>query len=300
MNVVITGANGFIGSNLVDKFNSLGYKVFGVVRNKEENIDSIAGKCEIIYSEISDLETNQRLSEVGNGSIFYHLAWQGVNGKDKADPIIQTDNILMAIRAVKAAKKFGCRKFLAAGTIAEQAVHSVHLLNQVSGGTMYGASKAACRLILETFCKTIGIPFVWMQFSNIYGPKNKTGNLISYTIGQLERGEDAAFGPARQPYDFVFSDDLIEAAVRLGINDVGGSFYYIGSGSPKVLADYLLTVGKIYGREDLIKIGARPDDGIKYDYSMFDSIGTFNAIGNYVSKSFEDHIRYTIECIRRK
>ena len=300
MNVVITGANGFIGSNLVEKFSSLGYKVFGVVRNEEENVDSISGKCEVIYSEISDLETNQRLSEVGNGSIFYHLAWQGVNGKDKADPIIQTDNILMAIRAVKAAKKFGCRKFLAAGTIAEQAVHSVPLLNQVSGGTMYGASKAACRLILETFCKTIGIPFVWMQFSNIYGPNNKTGNLISYTIGQLERGEDATFGPARQPYDFVFSDDLIEAAVRLGINDVRESFYYIGSGSPRALADYLLTVGKIYGREDLIKIGARPDDGIKYDYSMFYSNGTFNAIGNYVSKSFEDHIRYIIECIRRK
>lgn len=300
MNVVITGANGFIGSNLVEKFNSLGYKVFGVVRNEEENVDSISGKCEVIYSEISDLETNQRLSEVGNGSIFYHLAWQGVNGKDKADPIIQTDNILMAIRAVKAAKKFRSRKFLAAGTIAEHAVHSVPTLNKVSGGTMYGASKAACRLILEAFCKTIGIPFVWMQFSNIYGPKNKTGNLISYTIGQLERGEDATFGPARQPYDFVFSDDLIEAAVRLGINDVGGSFYYIGSGSPRALSDYLLTVGKIYGREDLIKIGARPDDGIKYDYSMFDSSDTFNAIGNYVSKSFEDHIRHTIECIRRK
>ena len=43
-----------------------------------------------------------------------------------------------------------------------------------------------------------------MQFSNIYGPDNKTGNLVSYTIDELRNGNEALFGPALQPYDFIF------------------------------------------------------------------------------------------------
>ena len=47
-----------------------------------------------------------------------------------------------------------------------------------------------------------------MQFSNIYGVGNKTGNLVSYTLGELMAGKEAAFGPALQPYDFIYVDDF--------------------------------------------------------------------------------------------
>ena len=42
-----------------------------------------------------------------------------------------------------------------------------------------------------------------MQFSNIYGAQNKTGNLISYTLGEILSGREALFGSASQPYDFI-------------------------------------------------------------------------------------------------
>ena len=52
-----------------------------------------------------------------------------------------------------------------------------------------------------------------MQFSNIYGVGNKTGNLVSYTLGELMAGKEATFGPALQPYDFIYVDDLIEGSI---------------------------------------------------------------------------------------
>jgi nucleoside-diphosphate-sugar epimerase len=55
-----------------------------------------------------------------------------------------------------------------------------------------------------------------MQFSNIYGIGNNTGNLVSYTLGELILNKEANFGPALQPYDFIYVDDLIEAVYRLG------------------------------------------------------------------------------------
>ena len=79
-----------------------------------------------------------------------------------------------------------------------------------------------------------------MQFSNIYGPRNNTGNLISYTLDQLLSGKEATFGPAQQPYDFIYSDDLIEAAFRLGTMKTERNAYFIGSGSPRLLKNICL------------------------------------------------------------
>ena len=55
MKFVISGANGFIGSRLVNKLFESGYNVIGIVRNSRENVDSIKGKCKLVFSELEDL-----------------------------------------------------------------------------------------------------------------------------------------------------------------------------------------------------------------------------------------------------
>ena len=102
---------------------------------------------------------------------------------------------------------------------------------------MYGCAKYCNQIMFETYCKNINLDFVWMQFSNIYGPENKTGNLISYTLGQLFKQEEATFGPAQQPYDFLYVDDLIEAVYRLGVKKTAQNHYFIGSGTPMILSE---------------------------------------------------------------
>lgn len=160
---------------------------------------------------------------------------------------------------------------------------------------LYGVAKHATHLMLETYCKNIDLDFVWMQFSNIYGPENKTGNLVSYTIGELMKGNEATFGPALQPYDFIYIEDLIEAVMRLGENTTNKNCYYIGSGEPRILKEYLFEIGRLYGKEEFIKVGLRSDDGIKYTFEMFDTSDLVRDIGEYISKSFTDGIRYTLE-----
>ena len=168
-----------------------------------------------------------------------------MNGADKADPTVQLANIQMAVDCVNISKQLNVKKYLCAGTVAENATFSLPNLEKTSGGMMYGVAKHACRLILEDYCKNIGQQFVWMQFSNIYGVGNKTGNLVSYTLGELMAGKEATFGPALQPYDFIYVDDLIEAVYRLSANDTNKAFYYIGSGSPRILKEYLFRIGEL-------------------------------------------------------
>lgn len=292
---IITGANGFIGSSLVKKLISKDIKVLAI--DCSFTFDKLP-KSELltkIETEIDDAEI--LISKIPKDSydIFYHLAWAGVNGSLKTDPIVQLKNAEMAITCAKVAKQINCKKFLCAGTIAEQAVKSLPNLKKTSGGMLYSAAKYATRIILEAYCKNIDLNYVWMQFSNIYGPTNKTGNLVSYTIGELVKEKEATFGPAEQIYDFIYVEDLLEAIYRLGEYKTKNNFYFIGSGTPQKLKQYLNEIGRIFGKPELIKIGVRPDDGIKYTLDMFDIGSLKDDIGEYVSTSFEEGIKHTIE-----
>ena len=294
--VLVTGANGFIGSSLIKKMIANNIEVVAV------DI-TFAGNRLPDSNLITKVESGVEaaLAEkipAGEYDAFYHLAWKGVNGAEKADPSVQIANIQMAVDCANICKQLNVKKLLCAGTVAENATFSLPELAKTSGGMMYGVAKHACRLILEDYCKNIGQQFVWMQFSNIYGVGNKTGNLVSYTLGELLAGKEATFGPAIQPYDFIYVDDLIEAVYRLGANDTKKSFYYIGSGSPRILKDYLLRIGELVSCADKVGIGIRPDDGIKYTMDMFCNKDLVETIGEYVCTAFEDGIEKTIEWLK--
>lgn len=294
--VIVTGANGFIGSSLIKKLVEKGIAVVAV--DLSFAVSHLPESALITNIEAGvDAYIAEKIP-AGEYDAFYHLAWRGVNGAEKADPTVQLANIQMAIDCAKVCKQLGVKKLLCAGTVAENVTFSLPNLSQTSGGMMYGVAKHACNLILEDYCKNIGLPFVWMQFSNIYGVGNKTGNLVSYTLGELLAGKEATFGPAEQPYDFIYVDDLIEAVFRLGVNSSPKAFYYIGSGSPRKLADYLWRIGELAGCADKVGIGVRADDGIKYTMAMFDNSDLVSAVGNYVTTSFDEGILKTIEWLK--
>lgn len=297
-NVIITGANGFIGRSIIKKLIEKDVSVLAIDISFDNSELPPSKLITPITVGLCDADNLIRCIPQGHYDAFYHFAWRGVNGPDKADPVVQINNVLMAINCASAAKAHGCEKFLCAGTIAEQSVNSLAHLIKTSGGMMYGVAKQCTRLMIETYCKSICLPFVWMQFSNIYGPNNKTGNLVSYTINELLNERNASFGPAEQPYDFVYIEDLLQAVYLLGEKECSKNFYYIGSGAPRLLKDYLTTIGEIYGAPELIKIGERPDDGIKYEISMFDNAPLVNDIGEYVTKSFEEGIKITIDSFK--
>lgn len=292
--IIVSGASGFVGSSLVRRLLNEDVHIWTLDKQYREGSIPESDKITRLKDNLDINELKELFNNTGFDS-FYNIAWQGVNGPDKAKYDIQTNNIMLTLRYAELAKTLDCKKYLCAGTIAECAIESLPGIKHTSGGMMYSAAKYCSHILLETYCKNIGLDFVWMQFSNIYGPRNKTGNLISYTLEQLKKGEAACFGPAQQPYDFLYVDDLIEAICRLGIQETKDNFYYIGSGKPRLLEQYLRAVGEIFGRPDLIHIGERADDGIKYEYEMMDSTKTIADIGKYTSGTFEEKIRYTIE-----
>jgi len=144
-NVIVTGGNGFIGSSLIKKLVANGVNVVAV--------DITFAGDRLPESEfITKIESGVDVSLAkkipsGEYDAFYHLAWRGVNGADKADPTVQLANIQMAVDCVNISKQLNVKKYLCAGTVAENATFSLPNLEKTSGGMMYGVAKHACRLI---------------------------------------------------------------------------------------------------------------------------------------------------------
>lgn len=297
--VVISGANGFLGLLLLKKFYSNGYSVIVLLqRDSDNNIEEVKKySTRIIRTNFED--DSFKIYLYKESEAFIHLAWAGVNGPDKGNDEIQQNNIKMALNAASASSYARIKRFIGIGTVTE-----LSYLNRrndaLSPSLIYGKYKELCYQSLRKYFSDKEQKFTWLRLSNLYGLSNKTGNILNYEVTTILKKEIPCFGPSNQYYDFLLADDAIEAIYKFSLEHrkKEKDLYFIGSGSPKILSEYLLFVAKALGNAT-IDIGARPDDGMYFSKDFFDNKDSIETIGNYVSDSFESNMIKLIENIRK-
>lgn len=119
---IVTGSNGFVGSNVCKRLCADGVKVFAVVKDENEKIDNIEklDGIEIVYCELDEIETLFDKISDRDVDVFYHFAWVGSAGPLRCDENIQLQNALWTARALRIADKMQCKKFVNAGSIMEK------------------------------------------------------------------------------------------------------------------------------------------------------------------------------------
>ena len=298
--VVVTGANGFVGYWLIRELCKNDVKVTAIIKDTNENISMLFGfnGVDIVYCELAEIESLKDKITDRDYDAFYHLAWISAGGAGRADYAIQLQNVKYACDAVSVAKELGCKKILFAGTVTEKIAENILNLSGKAVNNIYGICKHMTHCLVDVECQRQGIDYVWMQFSNLYGPYSINGNIVGYTIKELLQGNEAKFGPANQIYDLLYIEDLVYAAYLLGANETKSHAYYLGSGQLRILSDFLKEIGEVCGKPDLIKIGARPDDGTRYEDSWFDITPLKEDTGYAPKVSFKDGLMATIDWMK--
>ena len=299
--VVITGANGFVGSSLVNELSLLGIEIYAVVRDETSDISRIHNHdhVHIIYCDLSNiLQLPAKITEK-NIETFYHLAWNGAMGELRSDYTTQLTNAKYTCDAAKAADLLGCEKFLTAGTVTENIVAQSLQLPKPSQNMVYAICKNTTRQLLNVSSKPLKVQCIWMQFSNIYGPGDVTGNLISYTLFELLKGNRPLFSKGAQYYDFLYITDLINAMILLGESNLSKNFYFLGSGDSRLLSDYLEAVSNALDFDkSTIGIGEREEDGLKYCKEWFGIEDLRSDTGFIPQISYEEGIKLTADWIQ--
>lgn len=287
--ILVTGAAGFIGSNLVKRlFNDAkNIKVIGIdsitdyydVNIKYERlkeIEALGKDWTFVHDSIANKEAVEEIFSTNKISVVVNLAAQaGVRYSiTNPDAYIQSNligfyNILEACRHhevehlvyASSSSVYGSNKKVPYST-------DDKVDNPVS---LYAATKKSNELMAHAYSKLYNIPSTGLRFFTVYGPAGRPDMAYFGFTNKLVKGETIKiFNYGNCKRDFTYIDDIVEGIVRVmqhapekqngedGLPIPPYKVYNIGNSHPENLLDFVTIL-----QEELIRVGVLPKD---YDF----------------------------------
>ncbi len=265
MRVLVTGAAGFIGSNLVDRLLAEDNHVTGIDDLSQGRLENLVEarstgehrfsfvRADILDPNLADLVTASR------PEVVVHLAAQIDVRSSVRDPLGDARrNVLGTINVLEAARAGGVRKVLFAssgGAIYGEPNHlPVSERFATDPHSPYAASKVAGEAYLTTYRNLYGLQTTALALGNVYGPRqNPRGEagVITIFCAAGVRGETATiFGDGTAVRDYVCVDDVVDAFVRATGTAGDGRRFNIGSGVGTSVRELHTIVAKAAGVAD--------------------------------------------------
>lgn len=213
--VLITGAAGFIGSNLTRALLARGYSVVGIDNLSAGTGENVPAGVSLHVADIRS-PTIYPLFE-GVDTVF-HLAAKNCLADCLAHPVETSDvNVTGTVNVLEAARQARVRKFIYADTSAEYE-GVCELPNQVERICPVGAyavGKRGGALFCDTYQKLFDVNITVLRYFNVYGPAQDWRRVIppvmSAFIIRLLRGErPVIYGTGGKRRDFIYVDDVNE------------------------------------------------------------------------------------------
>lgn len=297
--VIVTGANGFIGKTLVNELLKRNYHVVALDIRFD---DVLANDERVTCVNVMNKEVAALANEISHRDYlcFFHLAWAGTSGPARADYAVQLSNVKLACDYIKLCSKIGCKRVVYASSINEMETYEYLQSDDIepTGGYIYGTGKLAAHLMGETVAKLNDIEFIPVIITNIYGVGEKSARMIYTSINKLVHKEHCSFTAGYQTYYFIYITDAINSIIAVAEKGKAFNRYYIGSGEPKPLREFLLEMRDIVDPEAELGLGDIPFKGVDISYDQFDLKKVELDTGYRNEVPFAEGIRMTAEYVR--
>lgn len=293
--VIVSGANGFVGSAVTKELAGHGIKVIAL--DMEGNHDRLP-ESELVtfypFSLENAMELKDRLKD-RDCDTFFHFAWAGSAGTDRADAVLQLKNAQWTIDCLKLSKELGCSRFVNAGSIMElETMRAAFAAGNKPGlGYIYGSGKLVAHTMCKSVAADIGIELVWAMITNAYGVGERSPRMVNTTIQKCIRGEAPQFTAGTQNYDFVYIDDVARAFRMIAESGKPFHEYLIGSSQAKPLKEFLLEMKAAIAPELDFIFGDIPFTGVNQPLEDFDCGKTEADTGFRAEISFGEGCRRT-------
>jgi len=252
MRYVVTGAAGFIGSQLLRALVELGHEAVGWdaftdyydPALKEENARDLRVERIDLSEDPLDL--------TGVDGVF-HLAGQpGVRSFGSVFPLYVRHNILASQRLFEAAVAAGARTvFASSSSVYGDAAAYPTTEDTVSRPiSPYGITKLACEHLVYSYGREFGLDAVVLRYFNAFGPRQRPDMAFAKMTGCLLAGRPfELYGDGTQSRSFTYLDDVVAATVLSMEKAPAGSVYNVGGGVEVSLMQAIDTLSHIAGRQ---------------------------------------------------
>ncbi len=259
MRYLVTGAAGFIGSQLLRALLERGHDATGWdaftdyydPELKEENARDLPLARVDLVQETLDLD--------GLDGVF-HLAGQpGVASFGGVFPIYVRQNILASQRLFEVAAAAGVRTVLASSSsvYGDAAAYPTPEDTTPRPLAPYGITKLACEHLARAYGSEFGLEVVTVRYFTIYGPRQRPDMAFTQMTSCLAEGRPfELFGDGTQSRSFTYVDDAVEATIAAMERGAAGSTFNVGGGTEVSMLEAIETLGRIAGRR--LEVVRRP------------------------------------------
>ncbi len=272
---LVTGASGFIGSHLLARLAGQGYTVVGL--DIAPSRVPLPPGVEVVSADIRDEAALRDVLLETRPWVVYHLAAQTSVAVSMRDPVSDVEvNVLGSVRLARVAAEAGVRRlvfFSTGGSLyGEPERIPVDEETPAAPLSVYGASKLAAERHLRVLAGEAGFGLSVLRPANVYGPHQDPdgeAGVVAIFIARMLRDDPVTiFGDGGQRRDYVYVDDVVDAALLAAAGEPVTCL--IGSGVASTTLEVFERLARLcgYGRAPVFA-DERPGDirGIALDAS---------------------------------
>ena len=310
-NVLVTGADGFIGSHVAKSLIEKGAEVTTIVRDikKNNNIDvlNIKNRINVIHGDLVNFVDCERAVNEYDIEFCFHIAAQAIVGPANRSPLSTfesnikgTWNILEACRISKGVK--GLVVASSDKAYGQQKKLPYTEDSPLSGYFPYDASKACAEMLARSYFMAYKLPLAITRNANTYGPADMNlSRIIPDVILRLIRNEQPVIRSDGTPErDYMYIKDAVNAYFTLAENlsrkEVIGQPFNFGTGNPINVLDLYNKIIKLMGKNVKPKILGEAKNEIDKQY--LDSGKARKILGWKPEYTLDQGLKETIEWYR--
>lgn len=272
--ILVTGAAGFIGSNLVDKLLELENEVVGIdnlLTGKLSNLEHAQkfDSFKFIKTDFKNEYFHKNLKENEYDIIFHQGALPSVT-KSVLDPrSTNENNINGTLNVLKYAIDYHVDKIIYASS--SSVYGDSPTLPKIESMpakpiSPYGVSKLAGECYCYAFYRTYGLKTVALRYFNVYGPRqsfNEYSGVITIFLNEILGGNNPnIFGDGQQTRDFTFIDDVVQANLLAAeIKNAEGQVFNIANGQQTTILKLANEMIKLLDKKNIKPIFSDPRPG---------------------------------------
>jgi len=258
--VFITGATGFIGSNLTRRSLDNGAEVFINIRKTSDTwrIRDVLNEVNVIPVDITEYKKlKDSLKEI-RPDIVFHLATYGGKAEQKnTEKIIET-NIIGTVNLLRSCRDIDLNLFVNTGSSSEYGIKDSAMTESclLEPVTEYGASKAAATLFCQTITVTENLPIVTLRLFSPYGRYEQKSRLVPSLILSALQKINPRITSRQFVRDFIFIEDVLDAyEAVIDIKNAPGKIFNIGSGQQHSVGEVADMIVGLLGNEVTYEVG---------------------------------------------